>query len=64
MFKCLLSHPLSVLQVTRRGFMKGRSAVTQLLCFLHEVGSSLDKGHQTDVVYLDFSKAFDSVNHI
>ena len=32
-------------------------------CFLHELGVALDKGLQTDVVYLDFSKAFDSVNH-
>ena len=29
----------------------------------HSIGSSLDKGIQVDVAYLDFSKAFDSVPH-
>ena len=32
-FKRLLSHLSSVLQDIQHGFMKGRSAVTQLLCF-------------------------------
>ncbi|XP_022806378.1 uncharacterized protein LOC111343455 [Stylophora pistillata] len=39
------------------------SCTTQLLQVLHELGQTLDSGLETDVIYLDFSKAFDSVCH-
>ena len=29
----------------------------------HEIGSHLYSSIQTDIIYLDFSKAFDSVSH-
>ena len=35
---------------------------TQAHSFLHDLGASLDAGDE-DVIYLDFSKAFDSVSH-
>ena len=47
----------------QHGFLQGRSTVTQLLAFYHEIGQSLDKGLQSDIVYLDLAKAFDSVSH-
>ncbi|CAB4014982.1 Hypothetical predicted protein [Paramuricea clavata] len=47
----------------QRGFLKGRSTVTQMLCFLRKIGEALDKASQTDIIYLDLSKAFDSVSH-
>ena len=47
----------------QHGFMPNRSCVTQLVDFTHNLGSTYDRGCDTDVVYLDFSKAFDSVNH-
>ena len=37
--------------------------MTQLVEVLHHIGSQLDYGKQTDVIYLDMSKAFDKVNH-
>jgi sarcosine oxidase/L-pipecolate oxidase len=37
--------------------------VTQLLSVFHAIGKSLDKNIQTDILYLDFAKAFDSVDH-
>ena len=39
------------------------STVTQSLAFYHEIGQSLDKGLQSDIVYLDLAKGFDSVSH-
>ena len=45
------------------GFLQGRSTVTQLMAFYHEIGEPLDKGLQSDIVYLDLPKAFDSVSH-
>ena len=43
---------------------KGNSCSTQLTGVYHEIGSYLDSSIQTDIIYLDFSKAFDSVSHI
>lgn len=46
-----------------RGFVPRKSCVTQLLTALHDLGKTLDAGHESDVLFLDFSKAFDSVPH-
>jgi hypothetical protein len=47
----------------QHGFLHGRSCVTQLLTTLHRIGQLLDNNIQTDVIFLDFAKAFDSVDH-
>ncbi|CAB4012218.1 Hypothetical predicted protein [Paramuricea clavata] len=47
----------------QHGFLRNRSCITQLLGILHETGKNLDRNKQIDVLYLDFSKAFDSVDH-
>ena len=41
--------------------MKGRSCATNLLEFLEKATASVDEGKPFDVVFLDFSKAFDKV---
>ena len=40
----------------------GRSTASQLLQVSNEIGKSLDQIIQTDILYLDFSKAFDKVD--
>ena len=45
------------------GFCKGRSCVTQLLVTINEWMKSLDGNVPVDAIYLDFSKAFDTVPH-
>jgi hypothetical protein len=47
----------------QHGFLQNRLCVTQLLSVLHDIGKNLDQNKQTDMLYLDFSKAFDSVDH-
>ena len=42
--------------------MKGRSYSTNLISFCNWVTRLVDKGKAVDVVYLDFSKAFDSLS--
>ena len=45
----------------QHGFQKGKSCVTQLLEVFQDIGQALDCGVETDIIYLDFAKAFDSV---
>ena len=54
----------SSLNEQQHGFRKRRSCTTQLLGVFHDVGKALmDSGKEADLIYLDFSKAFDSVSH-
>lgn len=51
----------NVIPHQQHGFIKGRSAITNLLHCVNDWSSSLNDRHPVDVVYLDFSKAFDRV---
>ena len=53
----------SILFDCQHGFHARRSCETQLVTLLQDLASTLDKGVQTDMVILDFSKAFDCVPH-
>ncbi|KAA5655415.1 reverse transcriptase family protein [Pseudomonas aeruginosa] len=46
----------------QHGFISHRSTETNLCEFLDYVLSSMEDGHQVDVVYTDYSKAFDRIN--
>lgn len=47
----------------QHGFVSGKSTQTQLLEHLCDVYEAIAEGVRMDTVYLDFSKAFDKVNH-
>lgn len=53
----------NILYPLQHGFRKSRSCVSQLIEFIDDVSSALDAGRQSDVLVMDFSKAFDKVNH-
>ena len=52
-----------IINTNQHGFMNGKSCTTQLLTVYDEIGKHLDEGKRTDMIFLDFSKAFDSVDH-
>ena len=45
-------------------FTRGRSTITNLLLFTNYVLQSFESSHQVDTIYIDFTKAFDSVSHV
>ena len=63
--KKILEHvdAYNLLSQEQHGFMKERSCLTNLLKTFDEVTSMLDQGGGVDMIYLDYSKAFDSVPH-
>ena len=48
---------------SQHGFRIGRSCLSQLLAHHDKILSLLERGLNVDTVYLDFSKAFDKVDH-
>ena len=52
----------NVLRPSQHGFLTGNSCLTNLLEYLEYV-TAIDEGKPVDVIYLDFSKAFDKVPH-
>lgn len=47
----------------QHGFLKGKSTVSNLLLLNDYITLAMDSGHQVDVVYTDYSKAFDKIDH-
>ena len=47
----------------QHGFRKGRSCLSQLMDHYQNILNIMENGTNADVVYLDFAKAFDKVDH-
>ena len=52
-----------ILYDLQHGFREKRSCETQLIMLIEDLVRSASVGKQTDIILLDFSKAFDKVNH-
>ena len=62
-YDILLNHVRPILDPRQHGFVPNRSCDTNLATLLKTAWESLSSGHQTDVIYTDYSAAFQSVNH-
>lgn len=47
----------------QHGFRSRHSTLTQLISFYDTIINELDKGSTVDAIYIDFAKAFDTVDH-
>ena len=59
----ILQHVQPAVSEQQHGFVSGRDCSTNLTSLLQEAYHAVDRGRQLDVVYTDFSKAFDRVSH-
>ena len=48
---------------SQHGFMKGKSCLINLISVYDQVTHLVNEGKAVDIVYLDFSRAFDTVSH-
>ena len=53
-----------VLPTTQFAYWKGLSTCNALLCVYHTLQSALESGKKARIVEIDFSAAFDRVNHL
>ena len=53
----------ALLSGNQHGFRKGRSCLIQLLQHYDEILLNMNAGYETDVIYLDYAKAYDKVDH-
>ena len=54
----------NILYDLQHGFRERRSCETQLIQLVEDLSRNMISGKQTDLILLDFSKAFDKVNHL
>lgn len=52
-----------VIVVSKCGFTKGESCLTDLVAFHNRITVLMDKGRVTDIIYQDLFKAFNTVRH-
>ncbi len=63
LFKRISYQTNHIISPQQHGFMKGRNVQTNLLELIEDIHEVFNNREQADVIYTDFQKAFDKVNH-
>ena len=53
----------NILYEMQHGFRQNRSCESQIISLAHQLAQNNDKNIQTDLIIMDFAKAFDKVPH-
>ena len=59
----LLKHTAHLIDDRQHGFLHNSSCATNMINLIDSLSTALLNNTSTDVIYFDFAKAFDSVNH-
>ena len=59
----ILDRCLELINPLQHGFLYNRSCTTNLLNLIDDIACNLYNDTGTDIIYFDFAKAFDTVNH-
>ena len=59
----LLHLTLNKIDSRQHGFLNNKSCSTNMISFVESIISTFNEKNPTDIIYFDFAKAFDSVNH-
>ena len=59
----ILDRTEHLLDQRQHGFLRDKSCTTNMVGFCDSLAISMSEKNASDVIYFDFSKAFDSVNH-
>lgn len=52
-----------LLHISQHGFLPRRSCLSAILSFMNDATAAIDDHEYVDAIYLDLSKAFDSISH-
>lgn len=65
LYEKLYTQTRSMIPSQQHGFLRGKSIITNVMEMTHHIGQTLDRcpSTQVDIIYTDFSKAFDRVDH-
>ena len=59
----ILNRTSNLIDLRQHGFIENKSCTTNLISLVEDVTYSLHNKIGTDIIYFDFAKAFDTVNH-
>ena len=54
---------INLIKNKQHGFLPGKSCTTQMIPYIDDITQTLNSRNDVDIIYFDFAKAFDSVNH-